>query len=195
MRYASGRNDRVCVAYNRSSRRVPLFSAEECEAVIQWATEKGFDRKDILSESEHDIRTIRRTKETVFTLSTRDRRIGWFGQKLIGIVASLNKQIWRFHITHLSEIYVIRYDKGDQVTLHEDLVVENCDRKIGVLIQLSEPEAYEGGELEYGMPPIAAGRERGGLLAFPAWMPHRVTPVTAGTRYSAACFALGPSFR
>jgi PKHD-type hydroxylase len=159
--------------------------------VIQWATKKGFAR-DILSKSKH---VIRRTKVAVFTPSTRDRRISWFGHKLLGIVATLNKQIWRFDITHLSEVYVLRYYKGDQVALHGDLMVGSCDRKIGVLVQLSRPEAYEGGELEYGTPPMAASRERGGLLVFPAWMPHRVTPVTAGTRYSAACFALGPPFR
>ena len=79
---------------------------------------------------------------------------------------------------------------------HIDFGRGYLDRKISMVVQLSPPDAYEGGVLEFGIsPPTTAARERGSLLAFPAWVPHRLSPITSGRRYVATCFVLGPPFR
>lgn len=128
--------------------------------------------------------------------SFRDGDIDWLPRKLSDIVAALNREIWHFDITELSELHLLRYDEGDQVTLHADLDDSYCRRKIAVLTQLSPADDYQGGALEYGFAPATvASREQGSVLAFPAWVPHRVTPIISGRRYALSCFALGPSFR
>lgn len=181
---AALQNDRVDVVYSRT-----LFSAEECESIIDWSEQSVWEGSVLEAGDGQAMEAGHVTIDP----STRDREIGWLPRKLKGIVGDLNRQIWRFDITRLGKIFVIRYHQADGAKLHTDL--EN-NKKLGVVLQLSPTDAYEGGTLELGLvSPFAASRERGSVLVFPTWIPHRVTPITSGTRYVVATFATGPSFR
>jgi PKHD-type hydroxylase len=70
-------------------------------------------------------------------------------------------------------------------------------RKLSLSIQLSDPAAYEGCELElsFGDGIKTAPRKRGTVVAFASYVLHRVTPITAGTRKSLVVWVSGPEFR
>lgn len=70
-------------------------------------------------------------------------------------------------------------------------------RKLSLTVQLSGPDEYEGGDLEFseGTAILSAPKERGLAVAFPSFQPHRVTPVTRGLRRSLVIWIGGPSFR
>jgi PKHD-type hydroxylase len=78
-------------------------------------------------------------------------------------------------------------------------------RKLSVTCSLSDPEDYEGGELEFdfrNMDPdkqsirkCAEIKARGSIVVFPSHVWHRVKPVTKGTRYSLVIWNLGYPFR
>jgi PKHD-type hydroxylase len=78
-------------------------------------------------------------------------------------------------------------------------------RKLSVTCSLSNPEDYEGGELEFdfrNMDPdkqsirkCAEIKARGSIVVFPSHVWHRVKPVTKGTRYSLVIWNLGYPFR
>jgi len=78
-------------------------------------------------------------------------------------------------------------------------------RKLSVTCSLSNPEDYEGGELEFdfrNMDPdkqsvrkCAEIKPRGSIVVFPSHVWHRVKPVTKGTRYSLVIWNLGYPFR
>ena len=56
-------------------------------------------------------------------------------------------------------------------------------RKISITVQLSGPDDYEGGDLEYwkGGTIIHTGSKKlGAVFIFPSYMMYRVTPVTKG---------------
>ena len=63
-------------------------------------------------------------------------------------------------------------------------------RKISITVQLSEPDEYEGGDMEVFKggsmkgPFDQAPRKAGCVFIFPSFMMHRVAPVTKGTRKS-----------
>jgi len=197
MRFEGERNNRIGSAFNRSNGTNRLFSAAECDTVIHWLEERaGWDRTAPQSGTPELGNGLWQCNVIKLDPSLRNRAIDWLPSKLSDIVAALNRKIWHFDIDELSELYLLRYDEGDQVTLHIDLNDARCRRKIAVLTQLSPADAYQGGTLEYGFAPATlAAREQGSVLAFPAWVPHRVTPITSGRRYALSCFALGPSFR
>ena len=74
------------------------------------------------------------------------------------------------------------------------------DRKISAVVQLSNPEDYEGGLFEIDndvRPPFDISRfmPRGSLLIFPSYVKHAVTPVTKGIRRSLVTWYNGPRFR
>jgi len=78
-------------------------------------------------------------------------------------------------------------------------------RKLSVTCSLSNPEDYEGGELEFdfrNMDPdkqsirkCAEIKPRGSIVVFPSFVWHRVKPVTKGTRYSLVIWNLGYPFK
>jgi PKHD-type hydroxylase len=70
-------------------------------------------------------------------------------------------------------------------------------RKVAIVVHLSDADDYEGGALQLtnGPRPVEAVQRSGTCTVFPAFVLHRVTPVTAGTRLGAVLWALGPSFR
>lgn len=60
-------------------------------------------------------------------------------------------------------------------------------RRLTLVLQLSDPDEYEGGLLQLGEDrdpdtAITVERQKGLILAFPSWAFHRVSPVTWGTR-------------
>jgi PKHD-type hydroxylase len=79
-------------------------------------------------------------------------------------------------------------------------------RKLSVTCVLSEPDDYEGGELEFdfgtqepdGKHNIRTCTEiksQGSLVVFPSFVKHRVKPVTKGTRYSLVIWNLGQPYK
>jgi PKHD-type hydroxylase len=72
------------------------------------------------------------------------------------------------------------------------------DRKLSVVIQLSNPMSYQGGDFEFGEPCDFNSQNfkpQGSVLVFPSFFRHKVNAVTSGTRYSLVSWVDGPKFR
>jgi len=73
---------------------------------------------------------------------------------------------------------------------------EEAPRKVTVVIQLSDPAEYGGGDFEtFGPIGETAPRARGTIFCLPSIVPHRVTPVTRGMRRALVAWVAGPRFR
>ena len=68
-------------------------------------------------------------------------------------------------------------------------------RKISIVLQLSDPEEYEGGELEMFVSKDIQKipKKKGAAVLFPSYCMHRVTPVTKGERRSIVLWVSGPA--
>ena len=96
---------------------------------------------------------------------------------------------------------VARYDASDNghFAWHSDVGegILARKRKLTLVLQLSEPDSYEGGDLEI-MPSaqiLSANRGQGCVSVFPSFTLHQVAPVQSGVRYSLTLWAHGPVFR
>lgn len=71
------------------------------------------------------------------------------------------------------------------------------ERKVTVLVQISDPDEYEGGDLElfFRPEPWQVPREAGTAVVFPSFLLHRVTPVRSGERHSLVGWVCGPPLR
>jgi len=84
---------------------------------------------------------------------------------------------------------------------HHDINWENSknyDRKLSMVVQLSDPDTYEGGRFEFSeveTPQIEDWKQQGSILIFPSYLLHRVTEVTKGVRYSLVSWVRGPRWR
>jgi PKHD-type hydroxylase len=91
----------------------------------------------------------------------------------------------------------ICYEPGGHFDWHTDLGIGPMStRKISISVQLSEGGDYGGGDLEF-CPHGVVDRFRGigNAIAFPAYIAHRVMPVTSGNRHALVAWIHGPRFR
>ncbi len=68
-------------------------------------------------------------------------------------------------------------------------------RKVSVVVELERAE--QGGILQFrpGSNPTSVAQSPGCAVVFPAYLPHRLTPVTRGNRTSLVAWICGPPFR
>lgn len=159
-----------------------LFNENECNTIIAM----GEDMEEALIQGGNNNPDIRQGK-VKFLLPTEET-IPMF-DKLLQIVTNANVE-FQFDIDSFESIQLARYDVGDFYTWHKDLGNNQSQyRKLSVTVQLSAPDEYDGGDLEFAS--MKASRELGSAIVFPSWEQHRVAPVTRGTRWSLVAWASG----
>ena len=128
----------------------------------------------------------------------------WVYAKLMGMIIEANNALWNFDLVSiLDNIQYTEYhaEDGGHYEWHQDFGPGWLSkRKISVTVQLSSPEEYEGGDLEYWKGgPIEnvdkCPKGKGVVFIFPSYMMHRVTPVTKGVRRSFVLWVGGTSFK
>ena len=119
-------------------------------------------------------------------------------------IMSANRLMFGFDIDKDFAVQYTTYkgeDKG-HYDWHQDtdMITEDfTDRKLSVVIQLSDSEDYEGGDFQFEfnqtVETVPGFRKKGSILIFPSFIKHRVTKVTNGTRNSLVSWIMGPNFK
>ena len=125
----------------------------------------------------------------------------WIYDRLAYIARKLNGEYYNFDLYGFWEhLQYTVYDGTENG--HYDWHVDagsndECPRKLSIILQLSDPSEYEGGELQImtGKDHITIEKKKGLLVAFPSYQLHRVTPVTSGVRKTLVVWVTGPAFR
>ena len=146
--------------------------------------------------------------------NVRKSKIAWLGdnylrEQLFYSIDLYNKQNWNYDLDGCGEIQYGIYSDGGHYDWHidEELEVPNINgrylmRKISITIWLSDPDEYEGGELDIEIDgPNKDIRydtfklQKGSIVIFPSDKWHRVRPVTSGVRKSLVTWFRGPPFK
>lgn len=128
----------------------------------------------------------------------------WIAGIIHNIFVSANNDYFHYDLDHFdSGIQVTRYEINDHYDWHTDMLPtksngkENYSRKLSMSLLLNDE--FEGGELEIANPlqmeSFTVELKAGTVAVFPAWVKHRVKPVTLGTRYSLVAWMNGPQFK
>jgi PKHD-type hydroxylase len=120
--------------------------------------------------------------------------------QILNVIDQMNYDTWNFDLDGTDDVDdgtgIYKYEVGGQFIWHTDFTRVRPTRKLGFTLQLSSPEDYEGGELQFmqenAHPDI---KERGVLTVFPSWVWHQITPVTKGTRLAVVGWVHGPTFK
>lgn len=143
-----------------------------------------------------DLAKIRRSKVSWLN-NTNDTR--WVFEKLANVASMLNARFYRFDLTGFGEaIQLTNYDQSEHGMYgwHQDYNAQ-VSRKLSLVMQLTDPNQYEGGDLQVltsGEPQVIR-KQRGLIVAFPSYVLHQVTPVTQGNRQSLVAWISGPAFK
>ena len=145
----------------------------------------------------------------------------WIYKEIHPFVAKANELAgWNFEWHWSEPCQFTKYSVGQHYGWHCDSWEEPYDtpankdmhgklRKLSVTISLSDPDEYEGGNLEFDfrnqidweknkkakIKECTEIRPRGSIIVFPSFVWHRVNPVTKGTRHSLVMWNLGWPFK
>jgi PKHD-type hydroxylase len=131
---------------------------------------------------------------------TNSEETNWVFDRLSHVVSSLNADYFGFDLVGFGErLQLTNYhaDRQGHYVWHQDFGSAGISRKLSIVLQLSDPNEYEGGELQLltSGKPITMQKKKGLIVAFPAWTLHQVTPVVKGTRQTLVTWVSGPSFK
>ena len=119
---------------------------------------------------------------------------------MLAIIRTVNGQAYQFNLEGFAEAFqytVYHGAEGGHYDWHIDWGPNPAQRKLSATVQLTDPDRYEGCDLEFhgarGLE--VAPRTRGAVIVFPAFIQHRVSPCTRGTRKSIVAWTTGPQFK
>lgn len=176
------------------------FSKEELDVIYNGVSNLPFEGASLLGNN--DASSIKNIRSSSVKWIPKNEEWMWLYEKLMDMVMTANKELWDFNLISAPELiqYTEYYDvEGGHYTWHQDIGTGvGSHRKISITVQLSEPDEYEGGDLEMwkgGNSYSVAERGAGVVFIFPSYMMHRVTKVTKGTRRSFVLWVGGDHYR
>lgn len=175
------------------------FSKEQCDEIVN----KALTIPSIQASTYGAVSDLRSSR--VRWIHRGDLSWNWMFTHIENIFRRANGA-FGFDLNYFHEIQFTEYDSayGGHYGWHEDLLwVPRNDsaiqRKLSIVIQLSDPTEYTGGDLQFDMaeekPDANHLKFQGSAIVFPSFIKHRVTPVETGRRYSLVTWYEGPPFR
>jgi PKHD-type hydroxylase len=127
----------------------------------------------------------------------------WIYQKLTGCIIDVNESFFELDLTKIEKLQFTSYYGNKDGTGFYDKHVDSCfgflpdNRKLSFVMQLSDPNDYEGGELRLytGRDPICIKKEKGLITFFHSCVLHECTPVTSGNRHTLVGWVHGPKIK
>ena len=206
-------NHRITIPNPEKTARIPSISdsdavltKEECNAILQiMETHERLTLGLVSSGGTGDGKFRLNTDyRVVHTADILEEEMPWLYEKVSALVHRFNNE-FKFDLYGLlDDILFMRYDEpteelpASHFSWHPDLGESyTALRKFSIVIGLSDTDAYEGGEFEYFEDGVQHYGKipQGTAVAFPAYINHRVLPITKGRRCSLVIFVIGPRFR
>jgi PKHD-type hydroxylase len=185
----------TCVIDGVFPREAIAFLNAVAEAQAQRAEVASIVHPDA---SQHIARHVRRSRVSWLAHSPESRPLY---EMIAQLAAHANQQVFRYELSGLNEpaqLATYRAEEEGFYGWHVDIGAGPlANRKISLVIPLTDPASYQGGEFEvfHDSEPSPIDMPLGRVVMFPSYLLHRVRPVTAGVRRSLALWVSGPPFR
>lgn len=174
-----------------------VFTDTECDDIIKI----GYSKKFSYQQTTAKIVDKKAFNSKICSIEPgEEESIDNVYKRLRGLVAYYNSIMWNYNIYDFGEPIKFTEYSGEEngsTGIHSDLGEGiTTYRKLTVIVQLSNEESYEGGELMVQKENKLVGvtKERGTVIVFPSFLMHCVKPVTKGVRNSLVLFVYGPPF-
>lgn len=132
---------------------------------------------------------------------TPNEHTSWIYSRLTELVNDNNLKYFNFDLNKIEVLQFTYYNNQEDgcYKAHVDPLIWDIphNRKLSIVLQLSDPSEYEGGELRLysSAEPTIIHKEKGYIVTFPSYTLHEVTPVTKGERYSLVAWVHGSPFK
>ena len=180
-----------------------------CEQIVKDCKQNILNEASIYNyddKSSRDAPDIRKT--SISWITDKDNKINELAWHFL---REANRIQFNYDLEYFQTIQFGEYKNGGFYGWHQDQVnidKSNEIRKLSLSLILSDPDTFEGGELQFyngdrpmeDMGEITAEqvtndiKAQGSVVVFDSRDWHRVTPVTKGVRHSIVCGTVGPNF-
>lgn len=173
------------------------FSGDEIERIVFLEKILEFNKGRVGGIANgNDVNEEARKSDVAFMQP--DDNTHWIFERLASVIPRVNYDLFMLDIEVIETIQYTIYTEGQHYDWHLDSHAHwlNYERKISGSVLLTDPDEYEGGELEIittGSPDksILLKPQKGEIAFFASNMPHRVKPVTEGVRRSLVFWVQG----
>lgn len=173
-----------------------VFTKEELDKIIELGLTKNATTGLIGGKN---LRKNLKTRKSKTSWIEPCEESEWLFRKLTDVIVKANNDFFGFDLFGLMEPlqFTIYDEKGSKYSPHIDKIKNQITRKLSLVLQLSDPKEYEGGDLELFLEKRGSKikKKRGYISIFPSYTLHGVKPVTSGKRYSLVVWAHGPAFK
>jgi PKHD-type hydroxylase len=176
-----------------------VFTPEECQQIIAMGQE--WQTGSVGDQDRPTVNGAVRSSDICWLPWGPDT--GWIYDRIAAVSGDVNFQHFGFDLFGFFDaLQLTRYTDAQQghYSWHQDIGSGAASlRKLSLTLNLSDPDSYEGGNLEIFMQTHnkqrTLPRDQGSGIWFPSYEPHQVTTVTKGVRYSLVGWIGGPTFR
>jgi PKHD-type hydroxylase len=130
-----------------------------------------------------------KTHKSMIKWINYDNNSSWLYERLSNFTIEANNILWNFNLNGIIDLiqYTEYIENVGNYDWHVDIGPYPINhRKISIVTLLSDPNSYEGGDLEIwsGGKFKTVPRIKGCTVLFPSFLLHRITPITKGVRKS-----------
>lgn len=170
-----------------------FMKPEECDKWIEKLSALP------LNEAAVDMGYSNEIRKSKVSIVHRDETFGYIYDDIQEFITSCNDRFFNFDISGFEPIQYLVYDEiGNHFATHIDAshyYEPGIDRKLSFVLQLSDPDEYDGGDLQlwrFANEYQSVTKQKGKIVLFSSLTPHRVTPITRGIRRSLVGWVYGP---
>jgi PKHD-type hydroxylase len=178
------------------------FTPEECQKIRDLGELLQFAKGRVGSggASAEDAAT----RDTDITWIEYNPDTAWIFERISGVTGRVNFEMFQLSLDEFDGFQYGRYREGQHYTWHVDIDHAPPNparfRKLSLIMFLSDPSEYEGGDVLINVDgnPDKVERLRGNqgdILFFYSHLPHMVAPVTKGQRLTLVTWAMGEKIR
>ena len=176
------------------------FTNEECDLIVQTGELFEFNKAGV-GPSGGVNEDVRKTNVTWIEAYEEHK---WLFERMHTIVAKVNYDKFQLNLRRFDGFQYTKYEDGAHYTWHKDVSLEPTPdglyRKLSVVLMLSDISEYEGGDLlicDSGTFENVKNYKfkKGDVGFFYSTTPHKVEPVTSGTRLTLVTWCLGEKIK
>lgn len=174
-----------------------VFTDQEIEQIIEIGESQNKIKATTVGEEMNQEVSEYRVSDIAWL--SNNPKTTWLFDRIADLAIKANSEMWNFDIWDYQDDlqYTSYYGNGGHYDWHADLGPGISNRKLSIVLQLSNPDEYEGGELQMntGGTIINVPKEKGLICFFPSFVLHRVTPLSSGLRRSLVTWLCGANLR
>jgi len=171
-----------------------VLTQGQCNMIRDDAEIMGMKRSHVMKKDGTTKASFTRTCSSCWVPFAAHHK--WMYEVVRNVASDLNEEHYRFDITGIQQLQILRYRPGQFFLPHFD-TFDGSDRKLTMVINLSDPSEFLGGGLrvECDMQNKKDVKKLGSATIFPAYIRHQALPVFFGSRWVLVAWLTGGQWR